>query len=185
MLEQHQHDHADRAEHLDHHVVGEALGKRAMLDLTCGHLHQSQGMQMVGSRIARQVEHAGKLSKRIEQWRCRATENSVPVEVMLGAPHFDGATFVDGCPDGIGAGTDFLPAHAWPKRHTRRTIQKLGMPDRIKDQAFGVGEDDDATGRACLFVQRFQLGAGVLPQQQMLIPRVGELTQGAGRPIGL
>ena len=50
----------------DHHIVGKALGEGAMFNLARGHLHQTQGMQMMGACVAGQIENTGKLTEWIQ-----------------------------------------------------------------------------------------------------------------------
>jgi hypothetical protein len=116
---------------------------------------QAEGVRVVAAPVARDVEHAEQLARRVGNRRCGAGQEGIALQVVLGAMHDDSGAGGQRGADGIGAAPLLVPDRAGAQRNAGRLVGKPGVAQRVQQHALRVGQDDHAVAVTDLLAQKF------------------------------
>ena len=139
-------------------------------------------MWVAASLVAREVEDAHQLTLGRQNWRGRAGEEAVALQIVLAAVDFHLVRLGQRGTDGVGAALVFGPAGAAHERHAFSLVQKLQVTQGVHQHALRIRKDDHALAFPHLLEQVLHDGLGVT--EQVVVVLTQALQGGASQVVG-
>jgi len=130
-----------------------ARQEELMLDHACARAHQPEGVAMVATAVAGDVEHAEQLTGGVGDGGGRAGQEGIALEIVLGAVHDDRRAVGQRRADRVGAAPLLAPDRPGAQGHARGAVGEIEVAEGVQQHAVRVGERDHAAAVADLLAQ--------------------------------